>query len=47
MDCDYDAVNERLLIITDGSESNGAAVEPQIITALNWFEELKHRVPVP
>ena len=47
---DYDMTpdSERLLMVfpegrTDGAESS----QPQINVVLNWFEELKERVPVP
>ena len=47
VDYDYDSVNERFLIIKDGAVTNEEPVEQQIITVLNWFEELKERVSVP
>ena len=36
----------RLLLIRD-VEVETEPVRPHIITVLNWFEELKERVPVP
>ena len=38
---------ERFLTPTEGATPDGNASPLQIITVLNWFEELKERVPVP
>jgi len=34
-------------MIKAGAASDDTPSRPQIITVLNWFEELKERVPVP
>jgi dipeptidyl aminopeptidase/acylaminoacyl peptidase len=45
---DYDSVNQRFLVTRAGPfAGNAATPRPQIITVLNWTEELKERVPVP
>ena len=44
---DYDSDGQRFLMIKAGAASDDTRSRPQIITVLNWFEELKERVPVP
>ena len=43
---DASADGERFLMIKSGTDDAGAG-QPQINIVLNWFEELKQRVPVP
>ncbi len=47
-DYDMSPDGERLLMVfpTDQLDS-GESARPQINIVLNWFEELKERVPVP
>ena len=49
---DYDSEEDRFLLLREfgmGADSAGEAeqVRPQITVVLNWFEELKERLPVP
>jgi hypothetical protein len=47
---DVDPNNDRFLMITmpdAGTSEAGEQTRPQINVVLNWFEELKERVPVP
>ena len=44
-----DTEGQRFLMIKEDNaagENDGSSVEPRIIVVLNWFEELKERVPV-
>ena len=44
----YDvAPDGRFLMIQDVAQSDGGGASPAITVVLNWFEELKERVPVP
>ncbi len=43
----YDvAADGRFLMITTGGQTDDDAPLPQITVVINWFEELKARVPV-
>ena len=44
---DVTADGERFVMMQDAAITDNEAEPPQIITVLNWFEELKERVPVP
>ncbi len=45
---DVTADGQRFLMLQDAAtENSGEAGPPPINTVLNWFEELKERVPVP
>ena len=44
---DYDSDGQRFLMIKAGAASDDTPSRPRIITVLNWFEELKERVPAP
>ena len=47
-DYDMSPDGERLLMVFPADRSDsGEASRPQINIVLNWFEELKQRVPVP
>ena len=45
---DYDVASDgRFLMIGQTGQAEGGGTQPQINVVLNWFEELKERVPVP
>ena len=44
---DVDLDGQRFLMIESAAEDDDAADTPQINVVLNWFEELRERVPVP
>ncbi len=47
-DYDMSPDGERLLMVFPADQSDpGEPARPQINIVLNWFEELKERVPVP
>ncbi len=46
-DYDMSPDGERLLMVFPADQSNGESARLQINIVLNWFEELKERVPVP
>jgi len=43
---DYDAERQRFLMLKLDDTFTGTSNPPQIVTVLNWLEELKERVPV-
>ena len=45
----YDVMpdGERVLVVLPEQQDSAAPARPQINVVLNWFEELKERVPVP
>ncbi len=47
-DYDMSPAGERLLMVFPADQADsGEPARPQINIVLNWFEELKERVPVP
>ena len=46
---DYDVTpdGERFLMVFPAEQAEGEPARPQINIIMNWFEELKERVPVP
>ncbi len=44
---DIDGAGEGFIMVSEGEISDGSSSRPQINIVLNWFEELKERVPIP